>query len=60
MPKQIFKNGKMTIELDVNDPKDQIEIKRRNMNGQPFSTMTRTQKDELLLLLCNINGIKLK
>lgn len=45
-----FSNNEIVVDLDVNDPKDAVEIKRREFKGKGkrASNMTKSQLEELV------------
>ncbi|MHB8077417.1 hypothetical protein [Desulfosporosinus fructosivorans] len=47
MPKQVFDGKKLTIVLDETEPKDKVELVRRNYLGQNPKGLTPADKIKL-------------
>ncbi len=47
MPKQVFANGKLTIKLDLTDPKDILKQAEKANKGKDLKTLTQKQKADL-------------
>jgi hypothetical protein len=48
MPKQVFRDGKLTIELDLSDPKDRLKDFEKQYKDKNLKGLTQAQKADLL------------
>ena len=47
MPKQVFDGQKVTIELDLNDPKDKVKDLKKQNKGKKPKDLTDKEKADL-------------
>ncbi len=53
MPKEIYKNGRLTVEYDETDPQEALEIQKRKHKGKQLKHLTQKEKDDLVVAVLN-------
>jgi len=54
MPKDKVNGNRLTIEYDETDPKEALEVKKKQLNGKLLKDLTEDEKDNLIKTLLSL------
>jgi len=58
MPKDVFKNGRLTVEYDETDPQEALEKYKKQLKGKQLKDLTLKEKNDLVVAVLNAEAAR--